>query len=286
MVNTEHFEADFPDGDQLGSPVNVARSNWVVMKFGGTSVSVAENWSTIADLVRNRLADGLQLLIVHSALKGVSNALERLLQQATSADPADTLLEIRRQHYELADTLGLEGPDILDDTFAELEQLVAGIGLVGEVSIRVHVKVLALGELLATRIGAAYLDACGLPVRWVDARDYLLSNGRRRQTGNRAYLAATCDYDSCPELSDRLAAVSKVIVTQGFIASTPDGETVLLGRGGSDTSAAYFAAKLQARRLEIWTDVPGMFTADPRHVPSARLLTELHLGRCQGLFIE
>ena len=74
MVNTEHFEADFPDGDQLGSPVNVARSNWVVMKFGGTSVSVAENWSTIADLVRNRLADGLQLLIVHSALKGVSNA--------------------------------------------------------------------------------------------------------------------------------------------------------------------------------------------------------------------
>jgi diaminopimelate decarboxylase/aspartate kinase len=282
-VNTERFEADFPSSEQLGSPAVIAKSKWVVMKFGGTSVSVVENWSTIAGLVRNRLTSGLQPMIVHSAFKGVSNALEQLLEQATSTDPADTLLGLRRQHYELADTLGLNGPDILDDTFAELEQLVAGIGLVGEVSIRVHVKVLALGELLATRVGAAYLDMCGLPVQWVDARDFLVCNGGRRQTGNRAYLAATCDYEPDLELGDRLSGGGKVIVTQGFIASTPDGETVLLGRGGSDTSAAYFAAKLQARRLEIWTDVPGMFTADPRLVPSARLLTELHYDEAQEL---
>ncbi|MCH8134544.1 MAG: aspartate kinase [Proteobacteria bacterium] len=72
-------------------------------------------------------------------------------------------------------------------------------------------------------------------------------------------------------------------MTQGFIASNSNGETVLLGRGGSDTSAAYFAAKLQATRLEIWTDVPGMFTADPRYVHSARLLAELHFDEAQEL---
>ncbi len=282
-MSTELLEANFPDSDQLGSPPDVAASNWVVMKFGGTSVSVAENWSTIANLVRNRLADGLRPLIVHSALNGVSNALEQALQQAANADPASTLLGLRRQHYELADTLGLDGADILDDTFAELEQLVAGIGLLGEAGIDVHVKVLALGELLSTRLGAAYLEACGLPVRWVDARDYLVSKDSQRQSGDRAYLAATCDFEPDPQLGDQLSAGGKVILTQGFIARSPGGETVLLGRGGSDSSAAYFAAKLQARRLEIWTDVPGMFSADPRHVPSARLLAELHYDEAQEL---
>lgn len=282
-MNTGQFEADFPDSNQLGSPVNVAGSRWVVMKFGGSSVSVADNWPTIARLVRNRLTSGLRPLIVHSALKGVSNLLEQVLEMATKSDPADMLLGLRRQHYELTDMLELDGPHILDETFAQIEQLVAGIGLVGEVSIRVHVKVLAIGELLATRIGAAYLEACGLPVRWVDARDFLLSNGGKRQTGNRAYLAATCSDEPEPDLGDRLFAGAQVILTQGFIASAPDGETVLLGRGGSDTSAAYFAAKLQAQRLEIWTDVPGMFSADPRQVPSARLLTELHYDEAQEL---
>ena len=282
-MKSKQIEAEFQSSDQLGAPPNVADSDWVVMKFGGTSVSVAENWSIIADLVRNRLTSGLRPLIVHSALKGVSNALEQLLEQATSADPASTLLALQHQHYELADMLELDGHDILDDSFAELEQLIAGIGLVREVSARVHGKVLALGELLATRIGAAYLNACGIPVRWVDARDFLLTKGSQRQSGNRAYLAATCNDDPDPELSDRLSDGGTVILTQGFIASTPEGETVLLGRGGSDTSAAYFAAKLQARRLEIWTDVPGMFSADPRYVPSARLLAELHYDEAQEL---
>ena len=228
-MNTEQHEADFPNSDQIGSPQDIASSKWVVMKFGGTSVSVAKNWSTIADLVRNRLTNGLQPLIVHSALKGVSNALENILEQVAESEPTKTLLDLRHQHYELADTLDLDGPEILDDTFAELEQLVAGIGMVREVSVRVHVKVLAIGELLATRIGAAYLNHCGLPVRWIDARDYLFSNGGRRQAANRAYFAATCDYDPDPELAERLSGSGEVILTQGFIASTADGESVLSG---------------------------------------------------------
>jgi diaminopimelate decarboxylase/aspartate kinase len=282
-MNTKKLEASFPSADQLGSPVEIAESTCVVMKFGGTSVSFADNWSTIAELVSSRLKNGLRPLIVHSALKGASNALEQMLEQAVESDFADTLLGLKYQHHELANLLGLDGPDILDDTFAELEQLLAGVGLDRKVDVRVHAKVLAHGELLATRLGAAYLNACGLPVRWVDARDFLLSNDKRQAAGNRAYLAATCDYDPDPYLGKQLYGNSEVIVTQGFIASAANGDTVLLGRGGSDTSAAYFAAKLQARRLEIWTDVPGMFSADPRHIPSARLLTELHYDEAQEL---
>ena len=84
-------------------------------------------------------------------------------------------------------------------------------------------------------------------------------------------------------MQEDLAGPDKVILTQGFIARNGWGETVLLGRGGSDTSAAHFAARLQARRLEIWTDVPGMFTTDPRVVPSARLLVALHYDEAQEL---
>ncbi len=74
-----------------------------------------------------------------------------------------------------------------------------------------------------------------------------------------------------------------MVITQGFIASDEDGNTVLLGRGGSDTSAAYFAAKLRAQRLEIWTDVPGMFSANPRSTPTARLLRALHYDEAQEI---
>ena len=82
-------EADFLPGSAIGAPANISDSPWVVMKFGGSSVATAENWSTIADLVRNRLESGLQPVIVHSALQGVSNALAALLDTAASGDAGD-----------------------------------------------------------------------------------------------------------------------------------------------------------------------------------------------------
>ena len=282
-MSTTIPEAEFENSAALGASQDIAESPWVVMKFGGSSVSTAENWNTIAELLRCRLAAGLQPLVVHSALAGVSNALEEVLTSAISGDPSDALDRIRTQHYELADALGLDGPVMLDETLHELDQLVAGVRLVREVSVRVRVRIMALGELMATRLGAAYLDSQSLPVSWVDARDLLTSRSRvNRQTAS-AYLAATCDFTPDPELQASLSAEKRIVLTQGFIARNKDGETVLLGRGGSDTSASYFAAKLKARRLEIWTDVPGMFTADPRVVPSARLLVALHYDEAQEL---
>jgi bifunctional diaminopimelate decarboxylase / aspartate kinase len=276
-------EADFDDSGRLGAPESITRSSWVVMKFGGSSVSSPENWRTIAELLRQRLKQGLRPVVVHSALKGVSNALAGVLQSALSDDPAAALNKIREQHYVLAEALGLDGPEMLDGTLQELEQLVAGVRLVQEVSVRVRVRVMALGELMATRLGAAYLKSQSLPVQWADARELLNSRSRvARQTLN-SYLAASCDFTADPELQSKLSAGKQIILTQGFIARNKNGETVLLGRGGSDTSASYFAAKLQARRLEIWTDVPGMFSADPRVVPSARLLVALHYDEAQEL---
>jgi diaminopimelate decarboxylase/aspartate kinase len=276
-------EADFGDSGSLGAPNEIAASPWTVLKFGGTSVSTAESWATIAGLIRNRLADGLHPVIVHSALRGVSNALEETLQEAAAGKSSDDLAQIREQHYELAESLGIDGPALLDKRLHELEQLIAGVRLVREVSVRVRVRIMAIGELMATCLGAEYLRSVGLPVVWVDARDFLTSVGS--SGGQRAldYLAAKCESNPDVEFQKRLQSTGDVILTQGFIARNEWGETVLLGRGGSDTSASYFAARLQAQRLEIWTDVPGMYTADPRVVPSARLLLSLHYDEAQEL---
>ena len=276
-------EACFTSGAALGAPAEIAESPWVVMKFGGTSVSSADSWSMIARLIRNRLADGLKPVVIHSALQGVSNRLDGILREATAGRASEELDTIRAQHYELAEALQLDGPALLDDTLHELEQLVAGVRLVREVSVRVRVRIMALGELMATRLGAEYLRAAGVPIEWLDARDVLTSVSSSGGQRKLDYLSAKCEAIADPDLQKRLAGLDKVVLTQGFIARNEWGETVLLGRGGSDTSAAYFASRLQARRLEIWTDVPGMFSADPRVVPSARLLLALHYNEAQEL---
>jgi diaminopimelate decarboxylase/aspartate kinase len=276
-------EAVFDDSAALGAPRSIAESPWVVMKFGGSSVSTAENWRTIAGLVRQRLDQGLKPFIVHSALQGVSNALEEVLLAAVAGDPSDHLDSIRAQHYELATALELDGPALLDEALHQLDQLVAGVRLVKEVSVRVRVRIMALGELMSTRLGAEFLTQVGLPVQWVDARDLLVSRSRNGRNPVNAFLSATCEFGPDEAMQSTLAAHGKVILTQGFIARNRAGATVLLGRGGSDTSAAYFAAMLAARRLEVWTDVPGMFSADPRVVPSARLLIALHYDEAQEL---
>ncbi|MBL8226118.1 MAG: bifunctional aspartate kinase/diaminopimelate decarboxylase [Chromatiales bacterium] len=256
---------------------------WVVLKFGGTSVSTAARWATIRDLVRARQAAGLRPVVVHSALATVSNQLDEMLRKAVEADVGHLIVPVREQHLRLAGDLGIDGETILGDAFAELAQLLAGIHLIGEVSPRVQARIMGMGELMATRLGAAYLQREGLPVTWLDARE-LLVTAEASGTNERArYLAASCDFQGDAALQARLGAIAGVVLTQGFIASTPKGEGVLLGRGGSDTSAAYFAAKLQASALEIWTDVPGMFSANPKVVPGARLLRHLSYAEAQEI---
>jgi diaminopimelate decarboxylase/aspartate kinase len=117
----------------------------------------------------------------------------------------------------------------------------------------------------------------------VDAREVLHAEERHGATHTASLLSATCDFAPDGELQGEWRALNEVVITQGFIASNARGQTVLLGRGGSDTSGAYFAAKLSAARLEIWTDVPGLFSANPRAIPTARLLRAVHYDEAQEI---
>lgn len=265
----------------MTAPIQPQR--WAVLKFGGTSVASLGNWQIIRDLVRLRLDEGLRPLVVHSAVSGISNKLEQVMRLATEGRHEAVLAEIVDRHYALAQDLGLADANAIQPFISELEQLLAGVRLVRELSPRVHAKIMALGELMATTLGAAYLRAQGIPAVWQDARECLTSTELTGLSERASFLSANCDYDADPHLQARMAAVEGVPLTQGFIAANDHGETVLLGRGGSDTSAAYFAGRLQAERLEIWTDVPGMFSADPRAVPGARLLQALRYDEAQEI---
>jgi diaminopimelate decarboxylase/aspartate kinase len=167
--------------------------------------------------------------------------------------------------------------------FSEIKEQVRGASLIGEVTPRLHARLMAMGERMSTRLGAAYLRRSGAPVTWVDARDHLQAVNDPAVPASRAMLSAECNFDADLVLQEAFSSMDGIIITQGFIARNTEGETVLLGRGGSDTSAAYFAAKLGAKRCEIWTDVPGMFTADPRQVPSARMLNALQFDEAQEI---
>jgi diaminopimelate decarboxylase/aspartate kinase len=263
--------------------VTRAPSDWIVLKFGGTSVSSLANWRNIAKVTRARLDGGARVMIVHSAVTGITDRLEKLLDAALAQTHEADLRAIEERHAKLAGELGVElGPEV-ERYLAELRHISAGVALIGEVSDRTRARVMSTGELMATELGARYLRTQGIEVEWADARTMLKAEERRGANSKSSILSATCAFGPDGELEARLASMAPVVITQGFIASDDDGNTVLLGRGGSDTSGAYFAAKIRAKRLEIWTDVPGMFSANPRSTPTARLLRNLHYDEAQEI---
>jgi diaminopimelate decarboxylase/aspartate kinase len=258
-------------------------SEWIVLKFGGTSVSSLGNWRNIAKVAGARRAGGARVLIVHSAVSGITDRLEKLLEAARGEAHEEELRQIEERHRRLAEELGVELGAACERHLAELRQMAEGVALIGEVSDRIRARVMSAGELMATDLGARFLAAQGLEVQWADARAMLTAEERASASAKANVLSAVCGFAPDGALDERLRALVPVIVTQGFIAGDGEGNTVLLGRGGSDTSAAYFAAKLRAQRLEIWTDVPGMFSANPRTTPTARLLRSLHYDEAQEI---
>ena len=279
---------------------------WVVLKYGGTSVATLDGWCSIARRVALLLPDHRVWLVV-SALSRVTNALLRCLDEALSPGlGADARLASFRwvagAHRALADDLALTADDYAPVTtqLDELQRLLEGIHLTQEVSPRLRARVAAYGELLSSQLGVAFLRArLGRPTARVDSRSLLTAadpadvrsggggggGGGGPATVSEAdqFLEADVRPSVQPERADAAAAGADVVICQGFIASTPAGSTCLLGRGGSDTSGALFASLVGAARLEIWTDVNGMFTADPRRVPHARLIRSLTYREAQEL---
>jgi len=257
-------------------------AQWVVVKFGGTSVSTLANWRNIALVVHRRQQTGHRVLVVHSAITKITDMLEKLLAAAQAGNPEDALKAIEDRHKQLTTDLGVGVSPQLQGYFDELRQMANGIALVRELSDRTRARVMANGELMATEIGSRFLKAQGIDVTWMDARDMLAAEDRGA-SAKASVLSATCSFAPDAALEAKLDAATPVVITQGFIARDSEGNTCLLGRGGSDTSAAYLGAKIRAKQIEIWTDVPGMFSANPRATPTARLIRALHYDEAQEI---
>lgn len=242
----------------------------IVAKFGGTSVADAGAIGRLTGIVRLRAAE--QPVVVVSALARVTDALLGLAGPALAGDGAAldaTVLALLQRHELVA--RGLPGAgDALGEIAADARALREELDLVlgrplGPAELD---RMAARGELWSSRIVAAALAGAGVPTEWVDVRSVMITDDRfGRATPSMPALGARARDCFGP-----IAAAGRVAVTQGFIGATARGVPTTLGRGGSDFTAALLGAALGAAKVEIWTDVDGLMTADPRVVPAARTL--------------
>lgn len=231
--------------------------SWIVVKFGGTSVASQERWNNIKSIIEQHVNNGSRVLIVCSAAAKVSNLLIKAINTASEQKHVDYFNQIHAIYTQLREQLTLKA-NVIETSLQQLQQLLQGIALLGDASDKVRAKIMAYGELLSTQLGHAFLQQQGLSNHWMDARQWL------KAQANPSYLMGHCEDIIDPDLQQQWQQLEHpILITQGYISGDEHGDTVLLGRGGSDSSAAFFAAKLGAERLEIWTDVPGMYTANP-----------------------
>lgn len=255
---------------------------WIVLKFGGTSVSRRHRWNTIGELAKKRADEtGGRVLVVVSALSGVTNELTAIADGA--ADSRARVAALVARHNDFLVELEL-GAEVLAERLAALQALLDDPRAASR-PLDWQAEVLGQGELLSSTIGAAYLRGNGLDFGWMDARQWLCAQPPApNQSAWSQRLSVNCQWQGDAGFKERFnAQPARMLLTQGFIARHGDGGTAILGRGGSDTSAAYFGALLRASRVEIWTDVPGMFSANPKDVPDARLLTRLDYYEAQEI---
>jgi aspartate kinase len=262
-----------------------------VLKFGGTSVGSAERIRDVAHLVGTRGGD--PCLVVVSAMGGVTDLLEALKSSSKVKDraAAEAALEVlAARHRAALDALALPAAEsrtcaaALDEELLRVRELSLGISLLEEISLRTSDAFLAVGELMSSRLVAAALRARDTDAVWIDPREILATDTTHgaalpdeKETARRVSARVV------PELE-----AGRSVVTGGFVGAAPDGSTTTLGRGGSDYSAALFGAALYdagraVDRIEIWTDVDGILTADPRVVLAARLVPEVSAAEAAEL---
>lgn len=242
----------------------------ILMKFGGTSVKDKNAIERVISIVRGRMAD--KPLVVVSALAKVTRVLCGIAEEAEAQHlkEVDELLDsLRDRHTSLAVELLSDNPEILNTCVSEvnavldsLTDFAHGVCQIGELSPRSYARIVSTGEVLSSKIVAAAMNVYGLSCRWLDARKMIVTD---------------CSYMSAvPDLAATEANVKRfvpeaakgvsVVLTQGFIASSVEGSPSVLGFEGSDYSAAIFGMALDADRIEIWTDVDGIQSADPRKI--------------------
>jgi aspartate kinase len=255
--------------------MSTARQNIVVMKFGGTSVEDATAIARTIDIVVGRQRKGLSPVVVVSAMSKVTDAL---LASAAAAhagrgdrEPAlEISSRLRVRHFETAARL-VSGENLaalhrsIDVHFDELDELLRGIAAVGELTVRTSDLIVSYGERLSSVIIAGAFAELGYASAHVDARQVIRTD---KHFGKAAPDEAAIERALHATVLPLLEA-GIVPVMGGFIGSSAEGETTTLGRGGSDYTAAIVGGGLHAGAIEIWTDVNGIMTTDPRIVPEA-----------------
>ena len=255
------------DGDPNGGRIRV-------LKFGGTSLGEAARIQRVARLVRQARDEAIPIVVV-SAVGGITAELLDAVELAGSGEEgySEPLRRIEERHRAILDEVAPTSEQAqlrkrLDRALEELRQLARGAQLLGECTLRTRDRMLSFGELLSAMLVASCLRSEGLAARDVDARLLIRTDDR--------FGSARVDQEVSRELVQaELPGDEGVPVVTGFIGSTASGETTTLGRGASDYTATLLGAMLQAEAVEIWTDVDGVLTADPRAVPEASPVREI-----------
>jgi aspartokinase/homoserine dehydrogenase 1 len=246
-----------------------------VIKFGGSSVASAENINKVVDIVKTKEGAG-KIVMVVSALGGITDLLLQCAHLAATGHEAykNILQEIEVRHLTTVKELVpvTQQSSVLSSVKKmcnEIEDICNGIFLLGELSERTKDKIVSYGELLSSQIIAAKLKVTGLDVMWKDSRELIQTDS--------SFGAALVDFAKTNALVKDYftTATANLFILPGFISTDAKGTTTTLGRGGSDYTAAIIAGAVDASVLEIWTDVSGMMTADPRIVTNIKLIPKI-----------
>ena len=241
-----------------------------VLKFGGTSVADSRSIDKVISILESN--DG-PLFVVVSALSGITNLLQKCLN-AKGESVDDIISEIEHRHLEIITNLcdgnhQISLKNFLRDNLNELNDLLNVISKTSEVSIEKKSKVLTLGEILSSNIIYEIIRQRGLDIFYIDSRELIFT----KDSNNNIQLDDEKTSDSISKIVGSVK--SKLIISPGYICSNHEGKTYNLGRGGSDYSAAIYAKYLNAKVLEIWTDVSGVFSANPKIVKKASPISYL-----------
>lgn len=237
----------------------------IVMKFGGTSVGSAERILQLIRIVRER-SSHTPVMVVVSAMSGVTNLLEEACNKAAAQDEGfkSVVEAIARRHDECIGSIPFSPAASakliiqVREPLQRLGEICKGLFLVGDLTAKTKAHIMSYGELLSSRIVAAAMEHEGLSPEWVDSRKVIVTDHQ--------YLSARVDFvQTNKRIKDEIKG-HKLFIAPGYISRSTTGDSTTLGRGGSDYTAAIFAGALDAEILEIWTDVNGMMSADPRLV--------------------
>lgn len=251
----------------------------IVMKFGGTSVANYDAITRMISIVRGRLDE--KPVVVVSALSKVTDLLYKISDEAALRNRAgamELLGQLRKRHLDLADELMPDSPEECRDAKEKINGIcdslvsfVDAVCAVGELSPRSKAIIISNGEYLSSNVICCAMNASGIRTNYIDARRMIVTDDD--------YLKGEPDMEA---ISDKVPGVvlgayeyADAVITQGFVSATASGEPTVLGRGGSDYSASLIGMAIDATRIEIWTDVDGVRTADPRRVDNTKCLDKI-----------